>query len=168
MDMVARRLNPNLFGGNRLLLQENNPSKSAGIWVLSIIQARRVRAFSVPIMQGEEMRNRLKLNGMDVKPGDVPRVLEGTMSTSVAYLVGIGVARRQIGGVIWVAISGREGGRRRPLEPNQQRSGRTTARGHRRSIRFFPHDPTPPAGSAHGMGASSRGRPPAPPHEPGT
>ncbi|XP_037441159.1 transcription termination factor MTERF4, chloroplastic-like [Triticum dicoccoides] len=108
------------------------------------------------------------LQGMDFKPGDVPRVLEGTMSTSVAYLVGIGVARRQIGGVIWVAISGREGGRRRPLEPNQQRSGRTTARGHRRSIRFFPHDPTPPAGSAHGMGASSRGRPPAPPHEPGT
>ena len=42
------------------------------------------------------------LQGMDVKPGDVPRVLErylgcmleGTMSTSVAYLVGIGVARR--------------------------------------------------------------------------
>ncbi|XBJ21298.1 hypothetical protein VPH35_011974 [Triticum aestivum] len=44
-------------------------------------------------------------------PGEVPRVLErypellgfkleGTMSTSVAYLVGIGVARRQIGDVI--------------------------------------------------------------------
>uniref|UniRef100_A0ACD5U3S8 Uncharacterized protein n=1 Tax=Avena sativa TaxID=4498 RepID=A0ACD5U3S8_AVESA len=48
---------------------------------------------------------------MDVRPGDVPRVLErypellgfkleGTMSTSVAYLVGIGVSRRQVGGVI--------------------------------------------------------------------
>ncbi|KAL0291977.1 UNVERIFIED_CONTAM: hypothetical protein Sradi_7006800 [Sesamum radiatum] len=48
---------------------------------------------------------------MDIKPNDIPRVLErypevlgfkleGTMSTSVAYLVGIGVARREIGGVL--------------------------------------------------------------------
>ncbi|KAJ7965218.1 Mitochondrial transcription termination factor family protein [Quillaja saponaria] len=51
------------------------------------------------------------LQGMDIKPVDVPRVLErypevlgfkleGTMSTSVAYLVGIGVSRREIGGVL--------------------------------------------------------------------
>ncbi|KAK6124543.1 hypothetical protein DH2020_041713 [Rehmannia glutinosa] len=51
------------------------------------------------------------LQGMDIKPNDIPRVLErypevlgfkleGTMSTSVAYLVGIGVARREIGGVL--------------------------------------------------------------------
>ncbi|GFY92001.1 mitochondrial transcription termination factor family protein [Actinidia rufa] len=47
-----------------------------------------------------------KLGGMDIKPNDIPRVLErypevlgfkleGTMSTSVAYLVGIGVAKKR-------------------------------------------------------------------------
>lgn len=51
------------------------------------------------------------LQGMDIKPVDIPRVLErypevlgykleGTMSTSVAFLVGIGVAPRQIGSVL--------------------------------------------------------------------
>nr|CAD1829206.1 unnamed protein product [Ananas comosus var. bracteatus] len=51
------------------------------------------------------------LQGMDIKPAHVPRVLErypellgfkleGTMSTSVAYLIGIGVARRELGGVL--------------------------------------------------------------------
>ena len=48
---------------------------------------------------------------MDVRSVDIPRVLErypellgfklkGTMSTSIAYLVDIGVGRRQIGSVI--------------------------------------------------------------------
>jgi mTERF domain-containing protein, mitochondrial len=51
------------------------------------------------------------LQGMDIKPADIPHVLErypevlgykleGTMSTSVAYLVGIGVAPREIGNVL--------------------------------------------------------------------
>nr|XP_029116274.1 transcription termination factor MTERF4, chloroplastic-like [Elaeis guineensis] len=51
------------------------------------------------------------LQDLDLKPGDLPRALkrdlellgfklEGTMSTSVAYLIGIGVARRELGGVL--------------------------------------------------------------------